>query len=254
VRLAEPPRGGGAEETIPAADEELPPGIASGLFLHELLEGLSFPQAHGETLRRAVVQGLERHGLEPRWREAAERLVARLLDTPLDPGATLRLRQLPDGHRRNEMAFHFPLADLRPGPLQALLEAAGGGGGLDFPPLRGMMRGFIDLVFEHQGRYYLADYKSNHLGPRIEDYGAERLARAMRDHHYHLQYLIYTLALHRHLGRRLPGYRYRDHFGGVYYLFPRGMSPAHGPRYGVFHDRPEAALIERLDALFGGGA
>lgn len=109
------------------------------------------------------------------------------------------------------------------------------------------MIGFIDLVFEHQGRYYLADYKSN----RLDGYGPANLRAAMAAHRYDLQYLIYTVALHRYLGQRLRGYDYERHFGGVYYLFPRGMSPQ-GGNGGIFFDRPGFALIEGLDGLFGG--
>jgi len=116
------------------------------------------------------------------------------------------------------------------------------------------MKGYIDLVFRADGRFYLSDYKSNHLGDRLEDYGDAGLRRTMRTHRYHLQYLIYTLALHRYLRRRLRGYDYERHFGGAYYLFLRGMRPEHGPRYGVYHDRPPAALVEALDRMFAGEA
>ena len=113
------------------------------------------------------------------------------------------------------------------------------------------MRGFIDLVFEHNGRFYLIDYKSNHLGDKPQDYAADALRPAMQLHKYDLQYLIYTVALHRYLGQRVPGYDYAEHFGGVYYLFLRGMRP--GGSYGVYHDRPQQSLIAELDRLFAGG-
>ncbi|MBA1331322.1 hypothetical protein QQ73_09210, partial [Candidatus Endoriftia persephone str. Guaymas] len=115
----------------------------------------------------------------------------------------------------------------------------------------GLMRGFIDLVFQHQGRFYLADYKSNHLGNRPEEYHCEALEQAMQAHRYRLQYLIYTLALHRYLRQRLPDYDYQRHFGGVYYLFVRGIRP--GSRHGIFYDRPPLALIEALDRLCAEG-
>jgi exodeoxyribonuclease V beta subunit len=115
-----------------------------------------------------------------------------------------------------------------------------------------MLQGFIDLVFEHCGRYYVVDYKSNHLGDTPDDYSREALRRAMLEHHYDLQYLIYTLAVHRYLKLRLPGYDYDANFGGVYYLFIRGMDPHHEERRGVYFDRPEKWLIEKLDALFAG--
>ena len=93
--------------------------------------------------------------------------------------------------------------------------------------MTGMLKGFIDLVFYHDGKYYIADYKSNYLGDSHADYQPEALAQAMLEHRYDLQYQLYTLALHRYLRHRLPDYDYQTHFGGVYYLFLRGMAPDH---------------------------
>jgi exodeoxyribonuclease V beta subunit len=127
-------------------------------------------------------------------------------------------------------------------------------GQLSFSSLRGYLRGFVDLVVRHRGRYYVLDYKSNHLGQHARDYGRVKLWEAMSAHHYVLQYLVYTVALHRYLRLRAPGYDYEKHFGGVYYLFVRGMDPDHAPGTGVFHDRPSFALVEALDALLREGA
>jgi exodeoxyribonuclease V beta subunit len=117
---------------------------------------------------------------------------------------------------------------------------------LGFAPLRGHLRGFIDLVFEHDGRFYVVDYKSNYLGPQPTDYTAERLSACMAEHHYYLQYYLYTVALHRHLARRLVDYSYERHFGGVYYLFVRALSPEHAEPFGIFYDEPQRELIEML--------
>ena len=119
--------------------------------------------------------------------------------------------------------------------------------------MRGLMRGFIDLVFRHEGRFFIVDYKSNRLGNRLQDYGRDGLREAIRQHRYDLQYLIYSLALHRFLGWRLPGYDFERHFGGVYYLFLRGMRPNRGSEIGVWYDHPPLELIDGLDRLFGGG-
>jgi len=123
---------------------------------------------------------------------------------------------------------------------------------LHFDPVRGLLKGFIDLVFRHRGRFFIVDYKSNHLGDRFEDYGPANLKAAVAAHNYDLQYLVYTVALHRHLKLRLADYDYRRHFGGVYYLFLRGMHPKRGASGGVFYDLPDLALIEALDRLFDG--
>jgi exodeoxyribonuclease V beta subunit len=72
----------------------------------------------------------------------------------------------------------------------------------------------------------------------------------MQDHHYYLQYHLYVTALHHHLKARRTDYTYEQHFGGVYYLFLRGMSPRHPPQAGIYHARPEQALILALSDLF----
>lgn len=115
--------------------------------------------------------------------------------------------------------------------------------------LNGMLKGFIDLVFEHEGRFYVLDYKSNWLGASDEAYRVETMQAAVLAHRYELQYLFYLLALHRLLKVRLPDYDYDHHVGGAIYLFLRGSG---APSRGVFAARPPRAVIEALDAAFAG--
>lgn len=246
---------------------DLPAGTQVGHLLHEVFEQLDFPQARGATLETRVRALLERYGQlrgtqpggpadQTDWTQVVMTLVTQVLDTPLDETTGLCLRQIPLEDRLPELEFHYPVARLAPAALRAALagspQYAGSVADLGFEPLRGLMRGFIDLVLRHRGRYYLVDYKSNLLGRDLANYGREGMAAVIREHRYDLQYLIYTLALHRFLGARLPGYDYERDFGGVFYLFLRGMRPALGPRYGVWHDRPHPGLVHRLDRLFGG--
>jgi exodeoxyribonuclease V beta subunit len=230
-----------------------PRGIRPGHCLHAIFEHLDFPYAQGAVLTAGVHQALARHGIDPVWAGAARTLVQRTLDTQLTShteGGGLRLRNLSAADRLNELEFHFALDGAEPRALSRLVTAHGyadpGIGGA--AALRGLMKGYIDLVFRWNGRYYLADYKSNHLGDRFEDYRREVLIAAMNAHRYPLQYLIYCVALHRWLRRRVPGYRYEEQFGGVYYLFLRGLRPDLGPASGVYYDRPGLELIEALDA------
>jgi exodeoxyribonuclease V beta subunit len=112
-----------------------------------------------------------------------------------------------------------------------------------------MLKGFIDLVFEHQGRYYVLDWKSNWLGPDDNAYTQEAMRAAIVERRYDLQYVLYLLALHRQLRARLPDYEYDRHLGGAIYVFLRGGQSA---SQGLFMDRPPRALIESLDRLFAG--
>lgn len=109
----------------------------------------------------------------------------------------------------------------------------------------------IDLVFRHEGRYYLLDYKSNWLGEDSSAYTQQAMAAAMQAHRYDLQYQLYTLALHRYLRHRIADYDYDRHFGGVIYLFLRGVDKEH-PQQGIYTTRPNAGLIALMDEMFAG--
>ncbi len=163
-----------------------------------------------------------------------------------------------------ELEFHFPVEGLDRECLAARLVEHGyphpfartvpDGSGEPQPPIHGFLRGYVDLVVEHAGRWYVLDYKSNWLGPVPADYAPEALDEAVRVGGYPLQYLIYLVALHRHLTTRLPGYDYECHVGGAFYLFVRGVDPAVGMRRGVYFHRPSAACLYALDECFRGMA
>jgi exodeoxyribonuclease V beta subunit len=233
-----------------------PRGARAGSCLHAILERIDFTDTDLAARRTVVEAALAAHGFEREWAPAVCDLLARTLATALDAKGTIRLERVARADRRDEIEFHYPLAGLRPAALRRLLDAHGiptGPLGVAGSSLRGYMKGFIDLVFACDGRYWIADYKSNWLGDAPEDYAAERLPAVMAAHGYHLQYLIYTVVVHRWLRQRLAGYDYDTHVGGVFYLFLRGLDPASGPARGVFHARPGRALVEALDALMAGG-
>ncbi len=255
-------------ETGPAAAPEVveapprdtvaafPRGRRAGLLFHRLLEDLDFTARDAAGTRALARDHLRRSGFAEDWAEVLAGAVDDVLDTPLADG--LRLRDLDDGRRRNEVGFCYPIHRLSgAGLLRAVPTLAATDIAMPrftFSPRSGLMKGFVDLVFEHQGRYFLADWKTNWLGAGPTDYTAERIAAEMHHHHYDLQYYVYAVALHRYLQRRIPDYAYDRHMGGVYYFFVRGMTPATGMTRGVYFDRPDAATIAALDALFAGGA
>ena len=242
---------------------DFPRGAKPGDLLHGILEQLDFQSRDEAEIARLVGSLLGRHGFDAaRWTPLLVEALGSIVDTPLAAGKPLALREVAPAARRSEMEFVFPVAPSGARfTANALAEELSRHGTslprgyadrvrrLGFAPLSGFLRGFIDLVFEYDGRFYLVDYKSNHLGDHPGDYRPERLVEAMAHHHYYLQYHLYAVALHRHLGLRLPGYDYERHFGGVRYLFLRGMSPAHAQGHGVFSDVPPRALVEGLSAL-----
>lgn len=266
-----PPAAAGAEEAAaaPAAApvagiHAFPRGPRAGSLLHAVFERLDF-DADTDTVRTVVAELLSDYGFDSRWAPAVVETFERVRATSLsadDP--ELRLAAVPRARRTDEMEFHFPLARISANGLAGVFRAHGvvlpiSGlpetiGRLQFSPLRGFMKGYVDLVFERGGRFALADYKSNWLGLTAEAYTSERIAAEMASANYGLQYYIYTVALHRLLRyRRGAAYDYERDFAGVYYLFLRGMSPKTGPTRGVFHDRPPRALVEALSEYFACG-
>ncbi|MDP2227292.1 MAG: exodeoxyribonuclease V subunit beta [Moraxellaceae bacterium] len=236
----------------PASLHAFPRGARAGVFWHAVLEDCVgsdavLPRAEWP---QAVADRLQEHALPPEWLPLVVESLPRLLDTPLDAEGA-RLGHLDSA--RAEMEFLYPVQQLRPERFLRLpdvpplyreaLQA------LDFPVLQGFLKGFIDLIYRHDGRYYVLDYKTNWLGPDDKAYTAAAMEAAMAGSHYYLQYWLYVLALHRHLQVSLPGYDYDRDMGGVRYFFLRGIG-AH--THGVYARKPSLALIEALDALMRG--
>ncbi len=247
----------------PADIGSFPRGVRAGIFIHALFASLDFAGADRAAIEASVGRALREHGFDDGWRLAVADMVERVLRTPLDAAGGLCLAHVKREARRDEMVFHYPVVHLDPRGLAGLLRAHGRGeafGGsiaeMSFDPVRGYMTGSMDLVFEAGGRYYLVDYKSNWLGDGPDAYRADRLPQVMARETYDLQYLIYTVALARYLSGRLPEFQYARDFGGVFYLFVRGMDPMRGADFGVYRDRPSGALLEALDRYLarGGGA
>lgn len=231
---------------------QFPRGAAPGTFLHSLFEELDFTQPVPDGW---MAEKLQLSGFDAQWAPVLTDWLGGVLKTRL-PEPDIALNQLAARDKQVEMAFYLPIAQLLTAErLDALIRKydplSADTPPLDFRQVRGMLKGFIDLVFRHEGRYYLLDYKSNWLGEDREAYTRPAMEQAMRAHRYDLQYQLYSLALHRYLRHRLADYDYDRHFGGVIYLFLRGMDGQEGGQ-GIFTTRPVRPLIDGLDQLFAG--
>lgn len=241
-----------AQQAEPAlTPHTFPRGAAPGTFLHSLFETLDFSQPLDESW---LQEQLQQNGIDEQWLPMLAQWMQALLNTPLND-AGVALAELAPQHKQAELQFYLPISRMlqahdldalakRHDPLSANCPP------LDFQQVQGMLKGFIDLVFCWQGKFYLLDYKSNWLGESSAAYTRPAMEQAMAEHRYDLQYQLYTLALHRYLRHRLPGYSYPRHFGGVIYLFLRGVDAEH-PGNGIFTCRPAQELVEGMDRLFG---
>jgi len=236
-----------------------PKGAGPGTFLHELLEwctakGFQRVVDNSELLHEQLTRRCGTRGWGD-WVEPLQQWLLALIRKPLkldrDGQQSASLAEL--GNLRPELEFWFESRNVSIRQLDALVTRHTLNGA-DRPRaetyrFNGMLKGFIDLVFEHKGQYYVLDYKSNALGEDDAAYTDQAMGQAILDKRYDLQYVLYLLALHRLLKARLPGYDYDQHIGGAVYLFLRGVNSASG---GAFTDKPPRVLIEQLDALFDG--
>ncbi len=229
-----------------------PRGAAPGTFLHGLFEDLDFKQPVDE---HVLSEQLTAQGHDPAWLPVMKQWLENILHTPLnETGVTLH--QLTPENRQAELQFYLPIERLlRADKLDRLIRhydpLSQGCPALNFQQVKGMLKGFIDLVFCWQGKYYLLDYKSNWLGESGAHYTPQAMGAAMQMHRYDLQYQLYTLALHRYLRHRLADYDYQQHFGGVIYLFLRGVEGTAGEN-GIFRTCPQPEFVAAMDALFAG--
>ncbi|WP_136253949.1 exodeoxyribonuclease V subunit beta [Onishia niordana] len=240
-----------------------PRGPSAGTFLHGLLEwageeGFAKIAEDAELRTDTLARRANRRGWEGQI-AALEQWLPELLTTPLpvpDSGdgeaAPLRLDALNGAtDYRVELEFWFAAHKVNTRKLDALVSAHTLGGrprpALEPDTLNGMLKGFIDLVVEHEGRFYVLDWKSNHLGADDAAYTEAAMFEAVLEKRYDVQYCLYLMALHRLLKARLPDYDIERHLGGALYVFLRGTR---APSRGVHAERPPSELILALDALF----
>ncbi|MFD2166885.1 exodeoxyribonuclease V subunit beta [Thalassotalea euphylliae] len=251
-------------------------GAQTGNLLHDLMEHCQFDQPQwGELLTRYRAKYTD--VLEP-WRDdELEKWLTQIINTPLMatevakeaeegtnealagnvPSANC-LSSISDTKVLKEAEFYFPMRDANSQKLTAALishrrrvnpEKASKTIRLpEYKKLKGMMHGFIDLVFEMDGKYYVSDYKSTYLGKSIQDYSHHAMRKNIEDNYYDLQYLLYSLALHRLLKNRLANYSPEAHFGGIFYLYLRGMNG--DGTSGVYYADVQPEELNRLDNIF----
>jgi exodeoxyribonuclease V beta subunit len=228
--------------------------------MHSIFERLDFSSPSESALTEIVDKELDHHGFDRSWQPCLTEMALEVLDLRLSsPGGPFSLGSLKPDSWNTELEFFFPLKRLASAGLAEVLVRHGAVPGgvdlatvassLEFTPVKGMLMGFMDMVFEAGGRYWLLDWKSNHLGNSLDEYRVDALRRAMVENLYPLQYLLYTVALDRYLSLRVPGYSYSTHFGGVIYVFLRGVSAKNGEQTGFFRDLPSEELIRELSEI-----
>lgn len=258
-------------EDVPLA--AMPGGRLVGDVVHSVLEraletGEVLDVSHEETLQyvsRLLEPAMERMQLEPRWLQP----LAATLTTCLAETLTLGqdeccLSKIGPRSLATEVPFLLRLggaAEFSTKKIAAAFETSPDSllqnygrrvRAMSVSGLQGFLAGFVDLVFESNGKWFVADYKTNFLGPTWSDYTTDRLEAAMIEHDYLLQAAIYSVAVGRLLTQRLPSFDLERDFGGCVYLYLRGFPADRPPETGIWHYRPPAEFVKALsDALDG---
>ncbi|KPK28818.1 MAG: hypothetical protein AMJ61_00845 [Desulfobacterales bacterium SG8_35_2] len=262
--------GSSVSAELPASQDKtqdilsFPHGARPGTFLHEILEQADFNNGPPVT-EQFIGEKLRHFGYEASWYPVIAEMLNNLGNTILHKDSPeLKLSNVSRANCLHELEFYFPLSLINKESLKRIFVPKKPHGftaatatlmsgqleWLSLSPVKGYMRGFIDLVFAFEEKFYIVDWKSNYLGSTIENYHHEKLADSILSNFYFLQYHIYCLALHNFLQTRLPDYRYESHFGGVFYMFLRGVNQTRGPDYGIYHDLPDVNTMALLTETF----
>ncbi len=238
-----------------------PKGSDAGNFMHQVLEDVEFSASQDE-LAAIVENNRFTFGFDVQlWLSPMIDYFMQCLSCPLAP-LPIRLSDLSLSSISKEMAFYLPAKTKKGHIFSTLLKdyraeysAKKNVTSLvvteSFSDIDGLFKGFIDLIFEYEGQYYVLDYKSNFLGFIEEDYHFTAMHEAIEGHYYDLQYLIYVAALQRYLKQRLTDYDYDRHIGGVFYVFLRGVNHLnHQDAHGMYFVKPQQTTIDAIEALF----
>ncbi|TDH24173.1 exodeoxyribonuclease V subunit beta [Segetibacter sp. 3557_3] len=223
-------------------------GSKTGNLLHYIFEHVQFSSEYNWSyvIEEALNQHLPKH--KEQYSPMLYQMLQHTLNVPLQIGEeTFKLAEIDNDERINEFEFDFPVPVYDPAMLNKLTD-----NNIEVrvswdKPLEGIVNGKVDLFFGVRDKYYILDWKSNYLGDSLADYAPRALATAMNENNYHLQYLLYTLAATKYLKSRLPDFRYEKHFGGVIYLFIRGIRK--NGQTGIFVNRPSPDQLEALERI-----
>jgi exodeoxyribonuclease V beta subunit len=231
-----------------------PKGAKPGIFFHNLLENMQyFTSLNLERQQIYIEKQLIKFNYDVKWVDLIIKTLNNCLQAVLLDD--ICLAKIPADKQRHELNFCLSVASTTINEINSLikkydyLSAAADDLEFDAAVLQGMLRGAIDLIFEHNNCWYLVDYKTNWLGESLEAYNKTTIEQTMIKHRYDLQYQIYSLAMHRLLKQKLTNYDFDANFGGVFYLFIRGITATPNDSSGIFYCKPNKEFILELDQL-----
>ena len=237
------------------------PGAKTGTCWHEIFENLDFT-SDDEIIKATVNKTLQNYNLDidkseevaAQKRKCVFMMTKNVLNTYLPSLNNTKLSDITHKNKLAEMEFNFSLTEgFRTNDISDTVFEFSKKFGIQHKItnwndsfIKGYMTGFIDLLFRHNGKYYIIDWKSNKLEGTPESFEQSGLKKEIAKNYYFLQYLIYTVALDKYLSQTIPDYSYDKHFGGIFYIFLRGVDDNPRSTRGIFYDKPDKILINNL--------
>jgi len=226
-----------------------PAGVKAGVALHSVFEKIDFAEIDN---RKVISEVLDSHNIRFNddgidMTDWVHECVNSVLDAVVFNGSPLRKVKKDD--IVTEMEFFYRTSNFN---SREVMRTIGDMVAIPENRFSGFIRGFMDLVFRLDGKYYLVDWKSNRLGDKIEDYDRNSMTLEMKKHNYVLQYSLYLAALDAYLEKKDKNYKYERDFGGVYYFFIRGVTPSNNYSTGIYKDVPEKKLLDGLKKILNG--
>lgn len=221
-----------------------PKGASAGTLIHELFEHEKFDFRNGDSGKNtlSVKETVLQYGLDERWIPVLLEMTDQVCGAVVED---LNLFEIAPDQQLRELEFHLAVHDPNMDAIYSIIRDGKPADGTPPDSLRGYLKGFIDLIVEQSGKYYIIDYKSNYLGDSPADYSRENLRESVLSAGYDLQYSFYTMALTTILRDRVDNFDYTRDFGGVAYLYIRGMKK--GTDHGIWFDKPDEQVILNLE-------
>lgn len=220
-----------------------PRGATAGTAIHKLFEdkNFRFDKALDDDHKLIIEKVLDQYQIDRKWIQTTQNMIRNVVSAEI-PG--LILSEVKETEELREMEFHFKVRQPSLENILGIIRSEDEKRKSSGQDLESFLTGFIDLIVRQNGKYYIVDYKSNYLGDRLGDYSRDHLKEEVHNASYDLQYHLYTVALVKYLKSRMKEFNYEKDFGGVAYLFVRGMRKGVGN--GVWFHKPEEAVIRSL--------
>ncbi|WP_367670647.1 exodeoxyribonuclease V subunit beta [Sodalis-like secondary symbiont of Drepanosiphum platanoidis] len=226
-----------------------PKGKHAGIFLHNILEKINFQKTFDKKwLNKKIIE----NNFNIIWEKLLIKWIKNIINFPIINNFSLSC--LKDKQYISELNFYLPINNYIETKSIDLIckkydKISSKSLLIDSFKITGIFKGFIDLVFLLENKYYIIDYKSNWLGNKDKYYSIKNIKKSIISHRYDIQYNIYTLVLHKYLSNKLKNYNYKKNFGGIIYIFLRGINTKYS-KYSVYFHCPNFLLIQELNDLF----